>query len=147
MVDYVHKDLPKVSKESVFTPTLPVRGCYSFVGSSGSISIAFPYRSNIRAVAVEHGTSDLLAFHSASVAPQQVSLFGLRFQGERLTGKSNETHLGDFDYRMSKKYSRIQTYSIPVSLNDLEFDAIRIHVSSNHGHKDYTCLHRIRVLA
>ena len=147
MVDYDHKDLPKVSKETIFTPALPVRGCYSFAGSNGSISIAFPYRSNIRAVAVEHGKSDLLAFHSASVAPKQLSFFGLQFQGERFSGKPNETHVGDFDYRMSKKHSRIQTYSIPVSFNDLEFDAIRIHVNSNHGHNDYTCLHRIRVLA
>jgi len=120
---------------SVFLPTFPIRNCWSFKGSQGSISILLPSRGIIRGFYVEHQTTHLLPLHARNVTPKTLRLVGLNVTG------NVEEELATMTFQnggpaVQKTFTSEKTRA--------QFDGVKIDILANHG-GPYTCLHKIGI--
>ena len=123
----------------VLTPTSPVRNCFAFKGVYGNLTVRLPFHSTLGAGELQHGTVELSPLHSPLVAPKTVDLFGLQL--DQRNSIIFEEPLGRLRHPITKFRKRIRISSMT------RFNAVRFSFIENHGEKQYTCVHRVRIIA
>ncbi|CAB1452033.1 unnamed protein product [Pleuronectes platessa] len=116
-------------------PLLPGR-CWSFPGAQGTLAITLSNPVKITDVTVDHIARYISPSGSIKSAPKEFELYGMR----DISGK--RTLLGTFTYDQSGEST--QTFQLPNPTDDI-YRGVEMHVLSNWGQAEYTCLYRFRV--
>lgn len=140
--------------------------CWPFSGSHGQLGVQLVGRVRVSAVTIDHIPASLALDGQAS-APRDMELWGLidrdedrdkvarwRLLQSTLSDEPSpvppspaHVFLGSFTYDASSHAPPIQTFPVgqAAEQSGLSFRVIQLHVLSNHGHRDYTCLYRVRI--
>ncbi|XP_034445499.1 SUN domain-containing protein 2-like [Hippoglossus hippoglossus] len=116
-------------------PLLPGR-CWSFPGAQGTFAITLSHPVRITHVTVDHLSRYNTPTGSINSAPKDFELYGMKDISEE------GTLLGTFTY--NKNGESTQTFQLPNPTDDL-YHSVEMHVLSNWGQAEYTCLYRFRV--
>jgi len=112
--------------------------CWAFVGSSGYVTIKLSRRIIPTSSSLEHAQKRLLPDASIDSAHKGFQVYGLtnvvEVEGDRL---------GSYEYQDLEDHP-LQKFEIQVA-NPSSYEYIRLHISSNHGNPNYTCIYRFRV--
>uniref|UniRef100_A0A3B4XLC5 SUN domain-containing protein n=1 Tax=Seriola lalandi dorsalis TaxID=1841481 RepID=A0A3B4XLC5_SERLL len=111
------------------SPLLPGR-CWAFAGGRGHLFIALSHRVTISHVTLGHISKNLSPTGTVTTAPREFSVYNLG---------DEETNLGTFLY--DQDGDPVQTFKIPASV----FNHVKLHVESNWGHPDHSCLYSFKV--
>ncbi|CAB1460885.1 unnamed protein product [Pleuronectes platessa] len=116
-------------------PLLPGR-CWSFPGAEGTLAITLSHPVMITHVTVDHISHYISPSGSIKAAPKTFELYGMRDISEK------RILLGTFTYNQSGE--SMQTFKLPNPTDDI-YRGVEMHVLSNWGQAEYTCLYRFRV--
>ncbi|KAL0979787.1 hypothetical protein UPYG_G00189680 [Umbra pygmaea] len=110
--------------------------CWPFQGAQATLVVALSQPTRITHITLEHLPVSQAPSGNINSAPKDFSLYGLSSQsGER-------TFLGTFEY--NKNAEPTQTFQLPNPTNS-GHSHVEIHILSNWGHQEYTCVYRVRV--
>lgn len=128
--------------------------CWSLRGESGQIGIQFARAIRLSSLVVRHAN---VPSESAASAPKKLVLWGLKSTDSGSCDTSGDEEIPTPEFGpgycgirllsgihnpLSSKF--YQNFTISMH-NDHYFDRIIIQVSSNWGHKAFTCIYRIQV--
>ncbi|CAB1428003.1 unnamed protein product [Pleuronectes platessa] len=116
-------------------PLLPGR-CWSFPGAQGTYAITLSHPVKITHVTVDHVSRYNSPSGSINSAPRAFELYGMTDISEK------RTLLGTFTY--NKGGESTQTFQLLNPTDDI-YRGVEMHVLSNWGQAEYTCLYRLRV--
>lgn len=123
-----------VFKERVDSNGLAVGDCWSFAGSTGHISVLLSKPIIPTEFAIEHiaDTPNL----KRSSAPKTFRVFSVN------TDSDEEELLGEYEYTLTGPST--QLFKVQNTPHQ-SVKMIKLSITSNHGHSEYTCLYRFRV--
>ncbi|KAL3272440.1 hypothetical protein HHI36_013920 [Cryptolaemus montrouzieri] len=107
--------------------------CWAFKGSKGVALIKLLGKVRIDAISLEHISSRISPTGRLDTAPREFSVYGLT------DSKNSKTLLGRFEYK--KDSDLIQIFPIKSGCQG-PFEYVELHIESNHGSPDYTCVYR-----
>ncbi|CAF93726.1 unnamed protein product, partial [Tetraodon nigroviridis] len=110
--------------------------CWSFVGSKGTLAVSLSHPIRITHVTMEHAQRSHSPTGEIKSAPRDFEVYGIRTQPEK------ETFLGNFTYDQFGEPS--QTFALK-DPGEEAYQAVELHVLTNWGQQEYTCLYRFRV--
>ncbi|XP_043971307.1 SUN domain-containing protein 3-like [Gambusia affinis] len=110
--------------------------CWAFEGSEGHLVIALSHKVVISQVTLGHIPKMLSPTGNIWSAPKEFSVYGMR------EPEQEWTHLGTFLYENDQ--NPLQTFALQ-SHRGAAFRSIKLQISSNWGHRQYTCLYNFRV--
>ncbi|XP_056890676.1 SUN domain-containing protein 2-like [Takifugu flavidus] len=110
--------------------------CWPFVGSKGTLGVSLSHPIRITHVTLEHVSLSNSPTGEIKSAPKDFEVYGIKSQPEE------ETFLGSFMYDCRGEQSQTFTLQDPT---EKVYDAVELHVLSNWGQEEYTCLYRFRV--
>ncbi|XP_056241765.1 SUN domain-containing protein 2-like isoform X2 [Seriola aureovittata] len=117
------------------SPLLPGR-CWAFAGGRGHLFIALSHRVTISHVTLGHISKNLSPTGTVTTAPREFSVYAMENLGDE------ETNLGTFLY--DQDGDPVQTFKIPDNKRGV-FNHVKLHVESNWGHPDHSCLYSFKV--
>lgn len=141
--------------------------CWPFSGSHGQLGIQLIQRVFVRAITIDHIPASL-ALDGRASAPRDVEVWGVVSSDEervaiqrwhQTSGRSlrkdpapippspSHVFLGAFSYDARADAPAIQTFPLGEHASALPFSfrVLQLHVLSNHGMREFTCLYRVRV--
>ncbi|XP_056153592.1 SUN domain-containing protein 1 [Lampris incognitus] len=124
------------SPRVVIQPEVHPGNCWAFKGASGYLVIRLSMKILPTAFSLEHIPKALAPSRTLRSAPRDFNVYGLDDEHQE-KGKL----LGSYTYE--EEGEALQTY--PVKANDRAYQIIEVQVLSNWGHKEYTCMYRLRV--
>ncbi|KAM8888985.1 SUN domain-containing protein 1-like isoform 3-T3 [Synchiropus picturatus] len=124
------------SPRVVIQPEVQPGNCWAFRGSTGYLTIRLSMKIFPTMVSLEHIPKSLAPGGTLSSAPRDFNVYGLDEADEE-----PGVLLGTFTYDQDGE--SLQSFSVAVSAG--AFQIIKVHVLSNWGHQDYTCMYRFRV--
>lgn len=125
------------SPRAVIQPDVHPGNCWAFRGSTGFLVIRLSMRIFPTAFTLEHIPKSLAPSGSLHSAPRDFSVYGLDEESQE-----SGTLLGTYTYKEDGE--ALQTYPVTEE-SDRTFQIIEVHVSTNWGHPEYTCMYRFRV--
>lgn len=145
--------------------------CWAFKGEDGQLGIGLARKVIISDVTLEHVPASI-SLESGTSAPRDVTVWGLlERQSDRLRlaayrekvarsdgsdmdqaspqqapPSQNHLLLSSFTYDVHSTRA-IQTFPVSLEAKSLQIpiSVVQVHITSNHGNKDFTCLYRIRM--
>ncbi|XP_061703262.1 SUN domain-containing protein 1 isoform X2 [Syngnathoides biaculeatus] len=125
------------SPRVVIQPDVYPGNCWAFKGSQGYLVIRLSMRIRPTSFCLEHIPKALSPTGNITSAPQNFTVFGLddEYQEEGQL-------LGHYTYQEAGE--SLQTFPVKEP-TEKSFQIMEVHVLSNWGHPDYTCLYRFRV--
>ncbi|XP_077380042.1 cytochrome P450 2U1 isoform X1 [Festucalex cinctus] len=115
-------------------PMLP-GNCWAFRGAHGNLAVALSHPIRITHVTLEHVPREITPTGRIDSAPKDFEVYGLKDEVEE------GTLLGTFTYDEDGE----PTQTFELSPSDVIYRMVELHVLSNWGHMEYTCLYRFRV--
>ncbi|PSN55678.1 hypothetical protein C0J52_03188 [Blattella germanica] len=115
--------------------------CWAFYGSNGKVIVQLSAAIHITSVALEHISPKLSTTGNIDSAPKDFAVF-VSMPGLE-SSSANEVFLGSFSY--DKNGPSRQIFDIDRKELGEAFNAVVLHILSNHGHPEYTCVYRFRV--
>lgn len=128
---------------ALLTPSLVMGHCWAFPGEQGNATIQLPRRIKPTAFSLDHVSRGVARdFRSA---PQHFKVWGYTDKAA-VADESKGVLLGEYRYDIYG--AQVQTFAVqPDAQLDAEqsFSVVKLAVSSNYGHEDFTCVYRFRV--
>eukprot|EP00092_Neocalanus_flemingeri_P024954 GFUD01027064.1.p1 GENE.GFUD01027064.1~~GFUD01027064.1.p1 ORF type:complete len:297 (+),score=110.51 GFUD01027064.1:69-893(+) len=118
------------SPRQILQPHAGSGQCWAFAGQSGQVVLQLGEVVRVTGVTIEH----IRPSPDISSAPRNILVWA---------HEDNKSIL-NLTYSISPSSSSVQTFLIPRP-TFLPFSQLRLQVSSNWGHPEYTCLYRVRV--
>lgn len=145
---------PARSAEEMISPDNAVGRCWPMAGTKGFAIILLRQKVVPSHVSVEHVAKSVVP--DPSTAPKGFRVWavedGALDAAKKLSPGELPTapitglhHVGDFSFDIDA--GALQTYLLKNVPADRPLQYIRFEVLSNHGHKSYTCIYRVRVHA
>jgi len=109
----------------------PVAGpgqCWAYSGQAGQVVIRLGKVVRVTGVTIEH----VRPSPDMSSAPRDIVVF------DHVT----DTPLVNITYSINESSSSVQTFPLP---SPTKLALLRLHISNNWGHKEFTCFYRVRV--
>lgn len=102
--------------------------CWAFSGQAGQVVLQLAKVVRVTGITIEHvrPSPDL------SNAPRNIVLWD----------HEDNTHLTNLTYSIATASSSVQTFPLP---SHTSISKLRLEITSNWGHPEYTCLYRVRV--
>nr|XP_019951664.1 PREDICTED: SUN domain-containing protein 1-like [Paralichthys olivaceus] len=110
--------------------------CWAFPGAQGTLAISLSHPVRIKHVTVDHLPRCNSPTGKINSAPKDFKVYGMKDTLDNLT------LLGAFTYKDNGEST--QTFQLPNPTDDL-YHSLEMHVLSNWGQAEYTCLYRFRV--
>ncbi|PRP89380.1 SUN domain-containing protein 2-like [Planoprotostelium fungivorum] len=122
----------------IITPGVEIGKCWAFAGQEGRVSIRLAQAIWPTSFTMEHASASV-SLGGASSAPHNFSVWGLN------STLLEPVLLGQYVYEIKGRY--IQQFDVQdvAALDHGPFHIITVHITSNHGNPDFTCLYRFRV--
>ncbi|AWP05224.1 Sad1 UNC domain containing protein [Scophthalmus maximus] len=117
-------------------PVLLPGKCWAFHGVQGTLTISLSHPVRITHVTLDHLPRYISPTGRIDSAPKDFEVYGMKSYTEK------GTLLGTFTY--NEKGESSQTFQLP-SPSDEVYRFVELHVLSNWGRVEYTCLYRFRV--
>ncbi|XP_030634087.1 SUN domain-containing protein 2-like [Chanos chanos] len=124
------------SPRTVIQPEVHPGKCWAFRGSEGFLGISLSYPVQITHVTLEHLPKVLSPLGHIDSAPRDFAVYGMSSENEE------GTLLGRFTY--DHEGESIQTFKLPDPQGQIH-KMVELHILSNWGHPEYTCVYRFRV--
>ncbi|XP_069711772.1 SUN domain-containing protein 2 [Phaenicophaeus curvirostris] len=125
------------SPRVILQPDVNPGNCWAFRGSQGFAVIRLSSIIHPTAVTLEHIPKALSPQGNISSAPRDFAVYGLKEEGEE-----EGLLLGQFTYKHDGE--AIQTFYFEADSMGT-YQLVELHVLSNWGHPEYTCIYRFRV--
>ncbi|XP_041755317.2 SUN domain-containing protein 2-like [Coregonus clupeaformis] len=109
--------------------------CWPFPGAQGTMTIALSHPIHVTHVSLEHLSTAVSPNGRIDSAPKDFAVYGMS------TVSEEGTLLGMFTYDQAG--DPLQTFKLPNPTAVYRY--VELHVLSNWGHQDYTCVYRFRV--
>ncbi|KAM9517892.1 uncharacterized protein ACWYII_044653 isoform 1-T1 [Salvelinus alpinus] len=109
--------------------------CWPFPGAQGTLTIALSHPIHVTHVSLEHISTAVSPNGRIDSAPKDFAVYGMSTVGEE------GSLLGMFTYDQAG--DPLQTFELPNPTAVYLY--VELHVLSNWGHQDYTCVYRFRV--
>uniref|UniRef100_A0A8C7KP65 SUN domain-containing protein 1 n=1 Tax=Oncorhynchus kisutch TaxID=8019 RepID=A0A8C7KP65_ONCKI len=109
--------------------------CWPFPGAQGTMTIALSHPIHVTHVSLEHLSTAVSPNGRIDSAPKDFAIYGMSTVGEE------GSLLGMFTYDQAG--DPLQTFELPNPTAVYRY--VELHVRSNWGHQDYTCVYRFRV--
>lgn len=123
---------------NIIQPTIYPGECFAFVGL-GEVSIKLIRKVFIDTISIEHILPEMSVDGTIFAAPNQFTVFGRQFEND-----TSAVSFGTFFYDIRKRRP-IQEFRMEKPIRETCFSIVDFKFLSNHGHKHYTCVYRIRV--
>ncbi|XP_069508998.1 sperm-associated antigen 4 protein-like [Ambystoma mexicanum] len=111
--------------------------CWALRGSRGYAVLKLGHRIRPTSFTVDHISILISQTGDISSAPREIALYGLSDEAA-----GDGTLLGQFIY--DKELDPTQTFILEENYIGI-YGYVKVHILSNWGHPDYTCLYRVRV--
>ncbi|KAL2717781.1 tetratricopeptide repeat protein 39C-like [Vespula squamosa] len=111
--------------------------CWAFKGSSGTVVIQLLGPVYISGVSLEHISPSISPTGETMAAPKEFSLWGLECVED-----TESFFFGEFIY--DNTGPSIQYFEVKNKAKKA-YDIVEVKIHSNNGHRDYTCVYRIRI--
>ncbi|XP_030634052.1 SUN domain-containing protein 2-like [Chanos chanos] len=125
------------SPRTVIQPEIHPGKCWALHGSKGFLGISLSYPVQITHVTLEHLPKVLSPTGHIDSAPRDFAVYGMSSENE------GGTLLGRFTY--DREGESIQTFKLPDTQEHKICNMVELHILSNWGHPEYTCVYRFRV--
>nr|XP_029503796.1 SUN domain-containing protein 1-like isoform X1 [Oncorhynchus nerka] len=109
--------------------------CWPFPGAQGTMTIALSHPIHVTHISLEHLSTAVSPNGRIDSAPKDFAVYGMSTVGEE------GSLLGMFTYDQAG--DPLQTFELPNPTAVYRY--VELHVLSNWGHQDYTCVYRFRV--
>src|SRR5690606_33279769 len=117
---------------TILDPDTSLGNCWAFTGSTGYVVVQLSNPVIPEAFSIDHVHESISPDFSS--APREFQVVGYEF--DSTDGKV----LGKFEYKKGK--GAVQTFPVK---EEKSFLIYKLHILSNYGNKDFTCLYRLRI--
>lgn len=123
---------------NVIQPSIYPGECYAFIGH-GEVSIKLIRKVFIDTISIEHILPEMSVDGTIYAAPNEFTVFGKQFEND-----TSAVYFGTFFYDITKRQP-MQEFQLDKWITQMFFSIVDFKFLSNHGHKNYTCVYRVRV--
>jgi SUN domain-containing protein 1/2 len=139
-VEWVGKQPPLLrGPQSALHPDISNGNCWAMQGSEGRLTVSLSRTILPTAITLEHVPATMALKEDVRSAPKQFEVWSVSEEGKRLRLLTQ----GEYRVIWTEDESPVQTFLIDQVHEPVRH--VQLHVLSNYGHDQYTCLYRFRV--